>query len=219
MRVCINTYIWNVIQFSVVEKASEGDWDRRNCCFSSGVELISLQLQGHPRSKEKAFQTSCCQCLPDFGSLERRGRASQISSVWTCPSVTTKSCLSQLAQGNSSFPDSTSHAFPTPSLLKIKQSIRALLSGSDISQVQINTPSGPWLCENQLILCASLPIAAPGEEEPQHLPAWAFQSGFPRCLTCPGRDGGEMMACHEVFRDKSNATETAGKTKSLHQHF
>lgn len=141
-----------------------------------GVELISLQLQGHPRSKEKAFQTSCCQQLPDFGSLERQSipniKCRELSlchhQILQVPADTRELFLSRL----------NSHSFPTPPLLETKQSIRALLSGSDISQVWINTSPGPVkFSEDQLILCASLPIAAPAEEEPQHLPAQS--SGHP----------------------------------------
>jgi len=61
------------------------------------------------------------------------------------------------------------HIF-SPPLLKIKQSFRALLTGSDISQVQINTPLGPEYHENQLIACASLSITAPRNKKPQYLP-------------------------------------------------
>lgn len=147
-------------------------------CSGKGVELISLQLQGHPRSKEKAFQTSCCHWLPDFGSLERAG----IPNI-KCLNVSL--CHHQIlpvpAGTRESFLPRLNHAFPT--LLKVKQSIRALLSGSDISQVWINIPPGPGSCGNQWKISSSFvpgcPWLLPVRRSPstsqtsaQHLPEW-----------------------------------------------
>lgn len=126
----------------VVEKDSQGDRDRRNCLFRSRVELISLQLQGQARRRHfRHPAASACQTLAPWRD-EAEHPKYQVSE------------RAPLSPPNPACPSWHEGIAPFPTLLKIKQSIRALLSGSDIPRCGLTPPQGHGavkIGENQLI--------------------------------------------------------------------